>query len=144
MLSIEITEAPIAVDALAAMVSSPVAGAVATFAGVVRDHHDGKPVASLAYEAYLPMAERELRAVATEACERFAIEAIALHHRHGKLRIGDVAVAIAVSAAHRDAAFDALRFTIDMLKRRVPIWKRETGPDGTFWIEGPDRVAAAD
>lgn len=142
VVSITVTESAIAADVLARMVASPTAGAVATFAGVVRDHHAGRAVAFLEYEAYVPMAERELREIATAACGRFAIEAIAIHHRHGRLEIGDVAVAIAVSAAHRAAAFDALRFAIDTLKARVPIWKRETGPDGTYWIEGPDQVAA--
>lgn len=139
--SIRVTEGPVAAEPLAAAVAAPEAGAVATFAGVVRNHHGGRPVAYLEYEAYVPMAEMELRAVAEAACARFDIIAIAAHHRHGRLQIGEVAVAIAVSAAHRDAAFDALRFAIDTLKARVPIWKRETGPDGDFWVEGPERIA---
>ena len=136
----EITVAPVEVEPLACLVASPEAGAVATFAGVVRNHHAGRAVSYLEYEAYVPMAEHELRAVAQQACERYDVIAVAVRHRYGRLHVGDVAVAIAVSAAHRDAAFDALRFTIDSLKTRVPIWKRETGPDGSFWIEGPHPV----
>lgn len=139
---VELTEEEISAAALRGRVLSPSSGAVATFEGTVRDHHEGKAVAYLEYEAYVPMAEAELRSVAAEALERWDVEAVAVTHRFGRLEIGDVAVAIAVGAAHRGPAFDALRYVIDTLKERVPIWKRETGPDGTFWIEGPDHVSA--
>lgn len=137
---VEVTGATIGASDLARRVASPRAGAVATFEGVVRDHHAGKPVAHLEYEAYGPMAEKLLREVATEAASRWPIEAIAVSHRTGRLEIGEVSVAIAVSSAHRGDAFDALRYTIDHLKARVPVWKRETGPDGSHWIEGPDII----
>jgi len=136
----EVTDRPIAVGVLAEWVSSARAGAVATFEGVVRDHHQGKRVAFLEYEAYGPMAGKVLREVAEEAAARWPVEAIAVTHRFGRLEIGEVAVAIAVSSAHRGDAFDALRYTIDELKGRVPIWKRETGPDGSHWIEGPATI----
>jgi molybdopterin synthase catalytic subunit len=138
----QVTDSAIDAETVASRVESDRAGAVATFAGVVRDHHDGKAVAYLEYEAYVPMAERVVRDVATEAAERWPLEAIAVSHRFGRLQIGEIAVMIAVSSPHRADAFDAVRYTIDELKRRVPIWKRETGPDGTFWIEGPEHVAA--
>lgn len=141
---VEVTGDPIAAPVLADMVRTPSSGAVATFEGTVRDHHRGKEVSRLEYEAYAPMAVREMRAVAEEACRRWPVDGVAVRHRTGALEIGDVAVAIAVSAAHRGPAFDALRYVIDTLKERAPIWKRETGPDGTFWIEGPDHVQAAD
>ena len=127
---------------LATRVTSARAGAVATFEGVVRNHHAGKAVQYLEYEAYVPMAQKVLREVATEAAERWPIEAIAVVHRTGRLEVGEVSVAIAVSAAHRGDAFDALRYTIDELKDRAPVWKRETGPDGSHWIEGPNLIPA--
>lgn len=141
---VELTRDPIAAKPLADMVRTSASGAVATFEGTVRDHHAGKAVSHLEYEAHAPMAVREMRAIAERACRHWPLEAVALRHRVGKLEIGDVAVAIAVSAAHRGPAFDALRYLIDAIKERAPIWKRETGPDGTFWIEGPEHVRASD
>lgn len=128
--------------ALAQQVSSRSAGAIATFVGVVRDYHEGKAVSFLEYEAYVPMAEAVLRDIAERACQRWEIKAVAVHHRVGHLEIGEVSVAIAVSAVHRAAAFDASRYVIDTLKQEAPIWKRETGPDGEFWVEGPDLIEA--
>ncbi len=141
---VRVTDRPISADRLARSVASPHAGAIATFEGVVRDHHGGKSVAFLAYEAYAPMAEKILQQIASEAARRWRIEAVAVHHRTGRLGIGEVSVAIAVSSAHRGEAFEALRYVIDTIKERAPIWKRETGPDGSFWIEGPDYVRAGD
>ena len=128
---------------LARRVGSHRAGAIATFEGVVRDHHQGKAVSFLEYEAYVPMSEAVLRSIAERACRRWEIEAVAVHHRVGRLELGDVSVAIAVSAPHRAAAFEALRYIIDTLKQEAPIWKRETGPDGSFWVEGPDVIGAS-
>lgn len=127
-------------QALADRVAHPSAGAVATFTGAVRDHHAGKAVSRLEYEAYVPMAEKMIADIAERAGSRWELLGIAVEHRIGQLQIGDAAVVIAVSAAHRGEAFEALRFLIDTLKDEVPIWKRETGPDGTHWIEGPDLV----
>ena len=126
--------------ALADRVAAPAAGAVATFTGAVRDHHAGKAVSHLEYEAYVPMAEKTIAEIAARAAARWELLGIAIEHRTGELQIGDAAVVIAVSAAHRGEAFEALRYLIDTLKEEVPIWKRETGPDGTHWIEGPDLV----
>ncbi len=129
---------------LARRVSSAVAGAIVTFEGVVRDHHEGKAVSFLEYEAYVPMSEAVLRDIAERACQRWEVEALAIHHRVGRLEIGDASVAIAVSAVHRAEAFEASRYVIDTLKQEAPIWKRETGPDGAFWVEGPDLVKASE
>jgi len=129
--------------AISARVVHPGAGALATFVGTVRDRHAGKPVAYLEYEAYGPMAVRTLRQIATEAAARWDLLGVAIEHRVGRLEIGEASVGIAVAAAHRGESFGALRFVIDELKLRVPIWKRETGPDGTFWIEGPELIEAA-
>ena len=125
---------------LVAAVETPRSGAVATFAGTVRDHHQGQAVAFLEYEAYESMALRVLGEVLDEAAAQWPIDRATAHHRLGRLEIGEISIGIAVSSAHRGPAFEALRYVIDELKVRVPIWKRETGPDGTHWIEGPDLV----
>lgn len=141
---VEVTETPISAAELRPRVAAPCAGAIATFEGVVRDHHQGKAVDHLEYEAYAAMARRQIEAVAREAVESWPIHAVAIRHRTGRLEIGEVAVAIAVSAAHRAEAFDACRHCIDELKRRAPIWKRETGPDGSQWVEGPEQLPRGD
>lgn len=114
------------------------AGAVVTFEGTVRNHSAGRPVLRLAYEAFSPLAVKEGERILAEARERFAIARIACTHRTGTLAIGEVAVWVGVAAAHRGAAFDACRYVIDELKRRVPIWKKEFYADGeSGWIEHP-------
>jgi molybdopterin synthase catalytic subunit len=111
------------------------AGACVTFEGWVRDHNDGRPVLALDYEAYAPLAEKEGERILAEAREKFAIVGAVCIHRVGSLRIGDLAVWVGVSAAHRGAAFDACRFVIDETKARVPVWKKEHYADGdTAWI----------
>ena len=106
------------------------AGACASFEGWVRDHNDGRAVLGLRYEAYAELAQREGEAVITEALQRFAITDAACVHRIGDLAIGDLAVWVGVSAAHRDAAFAACRWIIDEVKSRVPIWKHERYAEG--------------
>ena len=113
-------------------------GAVVGFDGVVRDHHGGRAVSELRYEAYAELAEREGQAIVDEARARFAVRRIVAEHRVGLLAIGDVAVYVGVAAAHRDAAFAACRYVIDEIKSRVPIWKHEHYADGAAeWIH-PD------
>ena len=126
------------------LVASDRSGAIVTFVGVVRDHHEGRAVSYLEYEAYAPMAERVFAQIAADAGSRWPLDGIAIHHRIGRLEVGEASVAIAVSAAHRAEAFEACRFVIDRLKALAPIWKRETGPDGTRWVEGPDPGADRD
>ena len=116
-------------------------GAILTFSGVVRNHSLGKPVSYLEYDAYVPLAQSELLRIAEEAEKRWDVSAVILH-RFGRLEIGDASVIISIGSAHRAEAFEACRWCIDTLKQDVPIWKRETGPDGSFWIEGPDAVQA--
>lgn len=101
------------------------AGAYAQFEGRVRDHNDGKAVLGLRYDAYRELALREGALVIQEAEAKFTLLGVACVHRLGELRIGDLAVWVGVSAAHRGAAFDACRFVIDEVKARVPIWKHE-------------------
>jgi molybdopterin synthase catalytic subunit len=120
---------------LLAEVSAPERGGVVTFLGLVRDHHGGRQVRSLAYSAYEPMAEAVCAEILAEAASRWPVR-IALRHRLGGLAIGDAAVAIAVAGDHRDEAFAACRYLIEELKRRVPIWKRETYADGSEeWVD---------
>ena len=116
---------------------SPDDGAALLFWGVVRNENDGRPVSSLEYSAYAEMAEREMQRIADEARERFGTGAIHVVHRVGKLEIGEASVAIAVASPHRAEAYDASRYVIEELKRRVPVWKREGYVDGeTEWVPG--------
>jgi len=125
---------PIDLAPLVARVIAPDRGGIACFLGVVRDHHEDRRVARLEYSAYEAMAEAECARVVAEAEAKWDVR-VALEHRVGRLEIGDVAVAIAAAAPHRDAAFMACRFVIEQVKRRVPIWKREHYADGTVaWV----------
>lgn len=120
------------------------AGAAVTFEGWVRNHHGGEAVSALEYEAYGPLAEAEGGRILEEAMSRFEIVTAFGRHRTGRLEIGDCAVWVGVSAAHRGAAFDACRYVIDELKDRVPIWKKEhyaAGPSG--WVNCATRGALA-
>jgi molybdopterin synthase catalytic subunit len=126
---------PVSLDTLIAAVLSPERGAVATFLGVVRNHHAGRTVLELAYEAYVPMAEAECARIVAEAESRWPVR-IAVQHRIGRLQVGDTAVAIAAGAGHRAEAFEACRYVIEELKSRVPIWKRERYADGSeAWVD---------
>ena len=108
-------------------------GAVVTFDGCVRNHSHGRSTLYLDYEAYESMALGKIREIAAQIHEKFPIHLVAIAHRLGRLGIGETSVFIAVSSAHRPAAFDACRFAIDTLKRTVPIWKRERWADGEDW-----------
>lgn len=132
---IEVTERPLEPDSLVRFVEGPGMGAVVTFSGNVRDHSRGRRVEYLEYDAYRPMAERQMREIAEEAVRRWKCR-IAIQHRVGRLEIGEASVLIAAACAHRGDAFDACRFAIDTLKVQVPIWKREVWEGGEAWIEG--------
>jgi molybdopterin synthase catalytic subunit/molybdopterin converting factor small subunit len=110
-------------------------GAAVVFVGTVRDHARGHAVDALAYEAYVPMAIRELHRIVSEVEAAFPGVSVAVHHRTGDLVPTDVAVVVVAASAHRGPAFAACADTIDRLKRDVPIWKRERGPDGAEWID---------
>ncbi|WP_166774893.1 molybdenum cofactor biosynthesis protein MoaE [Xanthomonas sp. CFBP 8151] len=125
-----LSDVPLSVDSLRAALEHPHAGAFASFEGWVRNHNEGRSVAGLRYEAYAALAQAEGQRVLDEAMSRFAIVNAYCVHRVGELRIGDMAVWVGVSAAHRGAAFDACRFIIDEVKARVPIWKHEHYLDG--------------
>ena len=133
---IELVRAAIEREEFVAGVKGPPDGAVVVFEGIVRNHSAGRETLYLDYEAYEPMALAKMREIAAALRDRFPIDALALVHRLGRLQIGETSVLIAVSAAHRAAAFDACRAAIDELKRTVPIWKKEYFADGAVWAEG--------
>ncbi|MFM8559355.1 MAG: molybdenum cofactor biosynthesis protein MoaE [bacterium] len=133
----ELVQAPIEVGPLLAAAARPVCGAVNLFLGTTRDHHDGRRVARLEYEAYDRMALEALAALETTACERFGLAHCVVVHRLGVVPVTEASVAVVVSSAHRVAAFDAARWVMDELKRTVPIWKKEWYEDGdAAWVEG--------
>lgn len=125
-----LSDTPFDIAALRAQLASPHAGAFASFEGWVRDHNAGQPVLGLRYEAHVKLAEAEGEAILADAVQRFAIVDARCVHRIGDLAIGDMAVWVGASAAHRDAAFDACRWIIDTVKERVPIWKHERYSQG--------------
>ncbi|EIT84574.1 molybdopterin converting factor subunit 2 [Fictibacillus macauensis ZFHKF-1] len=129
-----ITTLPLNVEALISYVSSPQAGAINTFIGTVRELTGEKKTIYLKYEAYVPMAEKQLKKIGTEVQEKWPGTRIAIHHRIGSLAISDIAVVIAVSTPHRAASFEACRYAIERIKEIVPIWKKEHWEDGTFWV----------
>lgn len=130
-----VTTQPLEERAVTTFVDRPDAGGVVTFVGRVRDNARGHQVSALEYDAYPEMAEAVFAQIAAEATARFSIKQVAIHHRSGRLSIGDIAVVVAVSAAHRGAAFSACEYVIDQLKTRAPIWKKEFSADGAVWIE---------
>ncbi|MDB5010035.1 MAG: molybdenum cofactor biosynthesis protein MoaE [Mucilaginibacter sp.] len=113
---------------------SPQSGGIDVFIGTVRDSTKGKSVIRLEFETYKSMAIKEMEKIAEQAYSKWPIQKILIHHRVGVLQIGEVPVIIAVSAAHRAAAFDACRYIIDTLKETVPIWKKEIFEDGEVWV----------
>ena len=113
---------------------SPECGGIDVFIGTVRDATKGKPVTKLEFEAYESMALNEMKKIAADVLQKWPVQKILIHHRTGTLAIGEVPVVIAVAAAHRAAAFDACRYTIDTLKETVPIWKKEIFEDGEIWV----------
>jgi len=131
-----IVTTPIVPEALHDLVRADEDGAVVTFAGVVRNHSQGRRTEYLEYEAYAPMAERQMREIGKAARSRWPVDQVAVLHRVGRLEIGETSVLIAVSSAHREEAFSACRFVLDELKARVPIWKKEVWDDGEAWVEG--------
>jgi molybdopterin synthase catalytic subunit len=114
-------------------------GACVLFAGIVRNQARGRAVIGLEYEAYRPMAERQMERIVEQVRQRWGL-ACAILHRFGYLRVGETSVVVCVASAHRAEAFAACRWAIDTLKQEVPIWKKEHARDGTFWIEGDEAV----
>ena len=134
MLDIQLLDTPLDAGACTAMVSHPGAGGIVVFVGAVRNATKGKTVMRLEFEAYAPMALKEMRKIAEAARDRWNALGVVIHHRVGVLDIGELPVVIAVSTPHRQAAFEACQFCIDTLKETVPIWKKEVFADGEVWV----------
>ena len=129
-----LTDEPLSLDAAVAEVRVDEAGAVATFTGTVRNRSRGRDVVSLEYEAYEGMAEQTMAELAAELAARYDLCEIAIHHRVGRVEIGEASVVIAVSAPHRADALAACKDAIDTLKQTVPVWKKEVFEGGEEWI----------
>jgi molybdopterin synthase catalytic subunit len=127
---------PIDANALVAALKRGEDGAVVVFDGIVRNHTRGRRTLHLDYEVYEELATKQMRDLAQQAVQRFAIRDVAIVHRLGRLQVGETSVLIAVASPHRAAAFEASRWLIDALKSTVPIWKRETFADGAVWAPG--------
>src|SRR5687768_10721343 len=132
----ELTTEPLDVGAIARRVVPPECGAIVTLDGFVRQWTRGRETLYLVYEAYEPMALKEMERLGKLAHEKFEISHIGIVHRLGRLEIGETSVVISVSAPHRRAAFEACEWAIRELKRTVPIWKKEVFEDGEVWVEG--------
>ena len=131
---VAVASAPLDSEALVALIDKKGDGAVVTFAGLVRDHNQGRQVQFLEYEAYEPLAIRALQRIVDEARELWPGARVAVHHRLGRLEIGEASIVIAAASAHRADAFAACRYTIERVKQIVPIWKREHFRGGQVWI----------
>ena len=133
----EVTTDPVDVTALEALVADASAGAVVSFGGIVRDHDGGRPVTMIEYVGH-PSARSVLEQVAADVAGRTDVEALAVAHRLGPLQVGEAALVVAVSAAHRQEAFVAAALLVDEVKDRLPVWKRQQFPDGTDeWVACP-------
>ncbi|MEM7548932.1 MAG: molybdenum cofactor biosynthesis protein MoaE [Bacteroidota bacterium] len=132
---IKLTQEHINVQQIIDSVYSNNAGAVDVFIGTVRNNTKGKNVVKLDFEAYEPMALKELKMIAKEAKEKWPVEKLSIVHAIGVREIGELAVVIAVSTPHRKASFEACQFCIDTLKQTVPIWKKEVFEDGEVWVD---------
>ena len=126
---------PLDVGSVVSRVIGPDIGGIVSFIGTVRDTSRGHSIRHLEYEAYPEMAEREIQKIARDAEQRWPGARVAVAHRRGRLEVGEIAVVIVAAAPHRGDAFAAARFTIDTLKERVPIWKKEVTIDGEYWVE---------
>ena len=129
-----LTDDPIDSAALARSTMRPSDGACIVFEGVVRNHHEGRAVQSIFYDAYRSMAEKEIDKVVRAVQARWPDVRIAVVHRLGHLEVGDVSISIVCTAPHRDDAYEASRAVIDRVKQTVPIWKKERGPGGEEWV----------
>ncbi|XP_040118195.1 molybdopterin synthase catalytic subunit isoform X1 [Oryx dammah] len=122
---IKFTSEKLSVDEVSQLVISPICGAISLFVGTTRNNFEGKKVISLEYEAYLPMAENEIRKICSDIRQKWPVKHIAVFHRLGLVPVTEASIIIAVSSAHRAASLEAVSYAIDALKARVPIWKKE-------------------
>ena len=133
-IDILLTESPLFATSCIEKVMQDDCGGINVFIGTVRNSTSNKTVIQLEFEAYQPMAVSEIKKIAEYVLQNWSVKKILIHHRTGILKPGEIPVIIAVSAAHRDAAFEACRYTIDTLKKTVPIWKKEVFEDGETWV----------
>lgn len=134
---IKITQDPIDVSAVTTSVADDGSGATVLFLGTVRDHSDEtSQVSEMYYEAYTEMAEEAMKQIETEATKRWSLKKFTAIHRIGTMRVGEVSVAIAVSAEHRKEAFEACQYAIDTIKKTVPLWKKEISDSSARWVKG--------
>jgi molybdopterin synthase catalytic subunit len=131
---IQILSTPLSTQSAIDWIMSPESGGIDVFIGTVRNATKGKPVIRLEFEAYEPMAIAEMEKIVKQVYDQWPVQKVLIHHRTGILEVGEVPVIIAVSAAHRAAAFEACRYIIDTLKQTVPIWKKEVFEDGEVWV----------
>ena len=129
-----LTDEPIDSGALVRRTMRASDGACVLFEGVVRDHHDGKAVESIFYDAYRPMAEKEIATIIRDIQTRYRDVQINVIHRLGHLQVGDISIAIVCASPHRAESYEASRALIDRIKQTVPIWKKERGPGGEEWV----------
>ncbi len=134
MTDLKISSEPLDIISCIGNVKNLQCGGMDIFIGTIRNKTKEKKVVRLEYEAYEPMALKEMKKIAEYALQLWPVENILIHHRVGVLKTGDIAVIVAVSAPHREAAFDACRYAIDTLKKTVPIWKKEVFEDGEEWV----------
>jgi molybdopterin synthase catalytic subunit len=132
---VRVTRSPLDPAVLLAEARRDGDGGLTLFVGVVRDNADGRAVEAMEYEAYEPMAEKEMQRIEGDLSARFPSVRLVMRHRIGRLAVGEVAVVVAASAPHREEAFAACRAGIEEIKTRVPVWKREWGPDGSAWVD---------
>jgi molybdopterin synthase catalytic subunit len=137
-----IATAPLDAAALAAAVSRDSDGAVATFVGLVRDHNAGRAVLWLDYEAFVPLALKAFATIGAEAAAQWPEARLLIHHRTGRVEVGEASVVIAAASPHRADAFAACRYAIERIKQIAPIWKHEHFAGGEVWIEGATADAA--
>ncbi len=133
-IDIKISAEPLQIQSSIDWVISPETGGINVFIGTVRNTTKERKVIRLEFEAYEQMALEEMKKIAEDVLKKWAVQKILIHHRTGILQLGEVPVVIAVAAAHRDAAFDACRYTINTLKQTIPIWKKEVFEDGEVWV----------
>jgi len=136
-----LTEEPLLIQTAIEAVLTDADGAYVLFVGVVRENARGRAVVGLEYQAYRPLAEKQMASIVAQVRERWGLSC-AILHRIGYLSVGEPSVVICVASPHRAEAFDACRFAIDTLKQEVPIWKKEFATDGSFWIEGEESIPA--
>lgn len=134
MTDLKISSEPLDIISCIGKVKNLQCGGMDIFIGTIRNKTKEKKVVRLEYEAYEPMALKEMKKIAEYALQLWPVENILIHHRVGVLKTSDIAVIVAVSAPHREAAFDACRYAIDTLKKTVPIWKKEVFEDGEEWV----------